>query len=294
MTNIIKDPKEILKLEEELANYEGEDRVVSSHELAEEFSKTEDSVFRYQLGIPTIDRLLDGVEGGELVEIIGPSGEGKSTLMMTLTRNLADAGVRFVWFSLEVTPRQFLNKLKKQSDRELPLFYMPAKNNADHFKWLEQRIVEAVVKYNVQAVFIDDLHSIYSLYEMNNQNSSLNFGHLATMIKDIALAHNVVLFLQAHTADNKTAPTAEPRKEDVRDSGLIIRKADTVLGIWRVNNDADKAMKNKRPKDLEETDTWSKIKVLKNRREGTVGFCIVDHQNHYLKEIDPHDEDIDW
>jgi hypothetical protein len=78
-------------------------------------------------------------------------------------------------------------------------------------------------------------------------------------------------------------PLAEPRKEDVRDSGLIIRLADTIIGIWRINNGEYKT--TKRPKDLKENDTWAKVKILKNRGEGTLGSWIMNHENHYLTEV---------
>ncbi len=70
--------KELMEREEQLAHYEGRDKIVSSHELAEELSKTEESVFKVGTGIKSLDRILgDGVEAGELIVVTGPTGEGK-------------------------------------------------------------------------------------------------------------------------------------------------------------------------------------------------------------------------
>ena len=61
--------------------------------------------------------------------------------------------------------------------------------------------------------------------------------------------------------------------------------------MWRVNT-GDSHPK-KRPKDLEEHDNWAKVKVLKNRGEGTMGWWIMSHVNHYLEEITSPDDEFD-
>lgn len=59
--------KELALLEKTLAEYQGEDRIISSHELAEDLKKTEDSAFVIKTRVPSIDRILNGVEAGELL-----------------------------------------------------------------------------------------------------------------------------------------------------------------------------------------------------------------------------------
>jgi replicative DNA helicase len=272
----------LLKKEEQLYSYEGEDRVVSSHELAAELDKTKESVFRLNTKVPTLDRLLDGIEAGELVIVTGPTGEGKTTLLMSITKNLAEQSIKSCWFTLEVTPRQFLNKLTLMSD-QLPLFYLPRQNTENYITWIEDRIIEAKVKYNIHAIFIDHIHQIFSLQRMSN-NVSLEIGDLVAKIKDIAIVHNVVIFLIAHSKDQMLV-TTEPRKEDIRDSGLISRLADTIIGVWRTTND-DNGQLTSRPKQINEADNRSKVRVFKNRRTGMLGGFVMTHTKHYLTEFD--------
>lgn len=278
--------RELALLEESLYSYTGEDRVISSHELAEDLSKTEESTFIIKTHVPTLDRVLGGVEAGELIIVTGPTGEGKTTLLMTITANMCHDNIRSAWFTLEVTPRQFIKKMiSATGDEKLPLFYVPRQNADNTVNWLIDRIIEAKVKYDVQAIYIDHIHMIFSLEKMAGNNLSLEIGDIVGKIKAIAIQYNLVVFLIAHSRDNTTTPNAEPKKEDIRDSGLIIRQADSILGVWRVPNDS--SIKDTKRKEINEGDTWSKVKIFKNRRTGELSKFFMDHKEHKLIELDP-------
>lgn len=273
-------PEDIRKLEDQLVSYEGDDRIVSSHYLADQLG-TEPEIVQHT-GIPSIDRILGGVEPGEMIIVSGPTGEGKTTLLMSITKNMAQKDVPSVWFTLEVTPKSFIQKIKRVCGDKMPLFYMPNRNTDNQLEWIEQRIVEATVKHNVKVVFIDHIHQIFSLHRVNSGSISLEIGDMVGKIKQMAIDHHLVIFLIAHTRDNSTTPSAEPRKEEIRDSGLISRLADAILLVWRIKNgDEDK---NRRPQKLDENDTYAKVRIVKNRREGKLGTFIMDHQNGLLTE----------
>lgn len=275
---------EIVKKEEELYNYDGDDRIIPASELQLELLKSDSSVFNLKTGILSMDRILDGVECGELVVVTGLSGYGKTTFLMTLTNNMADMGIKSVWFTLEVTPRQFLKKMSMRSVN-LPEFYIPKDNKDNSLYWIEERILEAKTKYDSKVVFIDHINMIYSL-EHSKGNVSLELADLVAKIKQIAIKYNQVIFLVAHCKD--TIENKEPTERDIRDSGMIVRLADTVMGIWRVRNDSDP--KDTKLKVLDEDDNQAKVRIWKNRRTGKLGYFFMEHKDHYLTEIEKNDD----
>lgn len=290
------------------------DRIVTSHELAKELNEISAEVFSAKTGFPTLDRILEGVEAGELIIVTGPTGEGKTSALMSITKNMIDANVNSVWFTLEVTPRQFLNKLVKSSNSNLPLFYIPHagfddvdlffvkqfeiehRRRFEMIDWIEIKIKEAIERARndgneLRAVFIDHIHQIFSISKVE-RNISLELGDMVAKIKQLAIKHNLVIFLIAHTKDDPQGTMREPRKEDIRDSGLISRLADTIIGVWRVTNDADDT--NNRRKEIGENDNKAKIRVFKNRRTGKLGWFFAYHCKHYLSEKDIQaDNDLD-
>lgn len=276
--------EKLYEVESRLSKYEGEDRIVSSEWLSEDLKKTQESVFIIPTGVQTIDRLHDGgFEAGELVIVTGPTGEGKTSLLMSMTKNMSEAGSASVWFTLEVTPRQFLKKISMGGKEIVPLFYLPKENTDNQVEWIEERIIEAKVKHNAKVIFIDHIHQIMSMAKMNKTtNISWELGDLVGKLKDIALTHNLIIFLIAHTKDDPMGSAREPRKEDIRDSGLISRLADSIVGIWRVPD--DEKLEGSRRKPLGESDTKSKVRVFKNRRTGKLGSFFMYHESHYLSE----------
>ena len=297
--------KEIIEVEDRLLNYTGPDRVVTSHELAEELKKTDESVFRFKTGMESLDKNLDGVEAGELIIVTGPTGEGKTTLLMSITRNIASDKINSLWFTLEVTPRQFINKLVKADEGAvLPTFYIPMagyddidrefmeefrrrkRREFEMIDWVEYKVIEAKLKSEakgetLRAVFIDHIHMIFSIARVE-RNVSLEIGDMVAKIKSIALENNIVIFLIAHSKDDPNGTNREPRKEDIRDSGLISRLADTIIGVWRIPNDDDGH--GTRRKEINEGDNKAKIRIFKNRRNGKLGSFTADHKDHYLTE----------
>ena len=272
--------RDMVNLEARLATYKGEDEVISSIEMAEILSKEEKSQFSFSTGITLLDGILNNVEAGELVIITGPTGEGKTSLMMTISKAMSINNTLPVWFELELTARQFFQKYNFQP----PLFYLPKRNTDNNILWLEERILEAIVKYNIKSVFIDDLHHLFSLIKIQG-NTALEIGDIIAKLKDIAVLNNLVIFLQVHVKDPQDATTREPILTDIRDSGLIKALADTVIGIWRVNNDTktEKGKKARR-QEIGDYDTKAKVRVWKNRREGKLSTFYLEMKDKFFVE----------
>lgn len=230
--------------EKQLYTYEGDDKIISSHEMQEIILSQKNRDFNIGSMCPKLDETLGGFEGGDVTVISGLTGEGKTLFSQSLTRNFHLHGIISTWFSYEVTPKWFLRAFGDT----LPTFYMPTKLKDNALDWLSDRIYEGKLKYGSQIVFIDHLHFLVDMRTRNNM--SLEIGYTMRYLKKIALEHNICIFLIAHTAMAK--PDVELGLDSLRDSSFIGQEADTVLMIWR------------KP----QSDNEAFLKVVKNRKRG--------------------------
>ena len=122
---------------------------------------------------------------------------------------------------------------------------------------------------------------IFSLSAMS-RNVSLEIGDMVAKIKEMAISYNIVIFLIAHTKDPSAETKREPKKEDIRDSGLISRLADSIIGVWRIQNKEDGTSTSRR--EIDEEDNKAKVRIFKNRRTGKLGWFTMYHVKHYLTE----------
>lgn len=209
---------------EELKEYDGEDRVISSYEMELEVRKNKTSEIKVKSGIPTLDRALDGgFQVGELYALSGPTKNGKTLFAQSLTKAAYEQQQFACWFSYELHPRQFL-----QCFPELPLLYMPKKLKSADMKWLEQRILESFTKYHTRIVFIDHLHFLFDMFR--TKNPSLEIGTVIRKLKTIAVDNDLIIFLLCHT--NKSGMD-NLSYQSIRDSSFVAQESDSVFMICR-------------------------------------------------------------
>jgi len=256
-----------LKELEILSRYAGEDEVISSKTaqdiLSEEAGKV---VLNINTKLPTLDNLIGGFREGQVIIISGPTGSGKTSLCQTITENIAQQNINCLWFSYEVGMEEFFSKFS-----EVPLFYLPKTTKQNSLLWLEDRIVEAIAKFNCKAVFVDHLHYLLEMQKMAEAKSiSLLIGMMMRELKRMAIKHQIIIFLVSHL--RKTILDKLPEIDDMRDSSFVGQEADTVIFIKRLK-DGDLMTNN------------ATIKVAKNRRTGNLGLVKVQYINKKFSEI---------
>jgi len=234
--------------EDRLYNYHGDDRIVLSKELKEQYdlSKEEMKKFMYRFDMPALDEAIDGVQAGEMTVISGLTGNGKTLLAQTFTRNFSEQDIPCLWFTYEVMGRQFLGQFGDQ----MPTFAMPNVLKSNSIDWIEERIYESVLKYETKIVFIDHLHYLIDLGM--KQNVSLEIGKLMRHLKKIAIRYVQAIFLVCHMT--KLHEEKEPDNENLRDSALIACESDNVFFVWRKKTKPQEAV----------------LKISKNRRNGVM------------------------
>lgn len=68
----------------------------------------------YPIGLRSLDNILWGVHKKEILTIAARTSQGKSALSIFLTKNLVDTGKRVIYFSLEMSKEQILERLLTQ------------------------------------------------------------------------------------------------------------------------------------------------------------------------------------
>jgi len=248
----------------ELRNYSGEDRIITSYDLQEIIKNDVDNEVKIYSKMPGLDEAIDGFEGGELIIISGKMKNGKTLLAQTLTVSFQRQDVKSLWYSYEMTPKQFLRAFKD----EIPYFLCPMSLKAYSMPWVIDRMLEALVKHGIRVVFIDHLHFLFDM--ARTKNTSLEIGQVVRELKAVAIRYNLVIFLMAHM--KKVEFDKEPTEADLRDSSLLASESDTGLILWRLKNTENRAV----------------LKVPYCRRTGAMGkkINIIKNENGLLGEFD--------
>lgn len=207
-----------------LKEYDGEDKVVTSHELKLKLDSEKDSEVRVISKIPGIDRACEGFQGGELIVISGPTKNGKTLLAQTFTYNFAQQFMFPLWFSFEVPAKQFLNQFK-----DLPLIYMPQKLKAQAMDWFNDRVQESFLKYHTRVIIIDHLHYLIDL--ARQKQVSIEIGTIIRQLKTLAVQGDYVIFLLCHTTKGNQEDNLS--YNSIRDSSFISQESDSVIMIRR-------------------------------------------------------------
>jgi replicative DNA helicase len=261
LDNELEKVKQEQSLQEELdimADYRGKDEVISSHQMLEMMKDEMKNppVKFFSVNIPTLDKLVDGFREGDLVTISSPTKQGKTTLAQSLTHDFAEKDIPCLWFSWELTKREFMEKFGDT----MPFFSLPKNLMGNSVEWVEKKVVESIAKFGTKIVFLDHLHFIVDLKTISQRSGvSLVIGGVMRELKRIALKWNICIFLIAHVTKINFEKES-PSLSDIRDSSFIAQESDTVLMIWR-----------KMDKKTKEYSVESVLSVQANRRNGNCG-----------------------
>src|SRR5260221_12811608 len=89
-----------------------EDRIISSLENNKELENAAKQKF-HESKLPFLDRLIGGFAAGDFIVLGGNTGAGKTTFLQTITRNFAKQNIGCLWFSVELSYREFLGRFGK-------------------------------------------------------------------------------------------------------------------------------------------------------------------------------------
>jgi replicative DNA helicase len=244
----------------------------------------------YITGYDALDTLLGHVSPGDLVVLAGRPSIGKTALGLGMALNLAQAGHRVLWCSLEmlavkmwqrltimrsgVTVRELRNPFCSEDRRnswfaaaltveKLPLSIFTGPLTPEKLVDLIRAERQAA---GIEVVFVDHLGLMQPGCKTNTRNDEVSA--ISRGLKAAAMQQCVPVFALCQL--NRQVEQREnhrPRMSDLRDSGGVEQDADAVILIHR----EDYYRKQANP-DTTEIDGLAEVFVTKSRN-GPTGTC---------------------
>jgi replicative DNA helicase len=218
------------RLREAMKVYQGDDKLESSHDI-EKRLREGDPIPVMATGIESLDTLLrGGVRPGQLIVIGAQAKSGKTEFCIFLTNKMQER--KPLWFSYEDGAEELVERFMDRSVT-VPLFYTPSALKHRSVEWIEERIVESIVKYGTELVFIDNLQSAVP----RGMSQEQEYTFFVRGLKDIAEKWNVPIILVHHVV--KSDMERAPDVNDLKGASSIAQFANTVIMLWRQTARAD-------------------------------------------------------
>lgn len=254
-----------------MLSMEEKDRIVQSTELKKELDNAPKQAF-FKSNNKYLDQLIGGFAEGDLIVLGGNPKCGKTTLLQTWTRQFAEQGLGCLWFSVELSNREFISRFGE----DLPIFYLPRimPTKTTH-TWIEKKILEAKAKHDIKFVFVDHIGMVADedMYRQSNAVDVLDSRIFR--LKRFALEQHVCLIavspLVLQTLRKKKT---EPSIGDFRGTAMTGYTADTLMVIDRLAGKSRIETANDEEAELDklvgvQARTDSYLYVIDSRRTGT-------------------------
>ena len=195
-----------------------------------------------------------GWHTGDMIIIAGRTSQGKSTLAMTIARNMAVSGIPSAYYSLEMGAKQLTARMlardcqltssrmlyDKLNDDELARFdkasegytqlpiYFDDKSKTS-FSRICTSIRAMVRKHGIKVAYIDYLQILVNSSKTDNREQLL--GDMARDLKRLAVELNICIVAVSQLSRSKDKP--EPTLAELRGSGQIEEACDMAVLVYR-------------------------------------------------------------
>lgn len=249
-------------------------------------------------GTPTGFVRLDekgGLHPSDLIIIGGESSHGKSSLLMSILKNVAEHGERASVYSLEMTKEQLAARLVSMktgipasdimykgdlSPQELEMIdaakgMLPGEylffddESTSNIDTILLSIRKMKMKYDIKGAAVDYLQ-ILSVNSKTANTREQQMGDAARRLKNLAKELGIWIIALSQLSRNSQEP--EPTLNRLRDSGQIAEAADVVIFVYRPSL---KGLTFSHPfEDVpeEEVENKAQIDVAKGRNIGVFKF----------------------
>lgn len=224
------------KLKRVAKEYSGEYELVWSQDTLEEIRKKPKKT-GHKSGVPEFDELTGGFRPQQMIGIGAQSGHGKTAFGLWLLKQYESLNP--VLLPLEQSSEELIEQ-RDENGQFIPKYLSPKKHSAFvNPDWIEQRIVEAIAKYNSQLIMLDHMGYIEAGEDYRREGEHLRIEKKLQAIKHLAIKWNVtiVILIQLSQLEEENAP----QLRDLKGSSAIRQECDKIILLWRNNTKSGKA-----------------------------------------------------
>lgn len=243
-------------------------------------SRKESNTMLVRTGYPALDmKCGGGFRRGDLIIVAARTSVGKSTYAENIAENVANAGMRVLFASVEMTPEQMLYRYAVRSGKlsrstlefgitspgeedqvtalqaireEMPFFIFDAP--AATVPMIRAQISRLSTRGPLSLVVVDYLQLLMDAGANSKEaKEHLRIGQITKALKHLAREYDVPIILISQLNRNLEYRGGEPKLADLRESGRIEEDADLVLMLWEVETE-------------DVTGNNTRLKIEKNRQ----------------------------
>lgn len=212
-----------------------------------------------KVGLPNLDDMIGGLEGGDIIVIGARPAVGKSALVTQITTNLAEQGKKIGFYNLEMSDKQMYERfVASQSGLGLTRIRRAVKFLGDEekrFKMANNALAERsniVISTGAKTVseirsesrhmgfdviVIDYLQLIRS-DTFYRGNRVAEVGAISKAIKALAMELNIpIILLSQLNRASEGRETREPSMSELRESGDIEQAASVIILLWNMSEE---------------------------------------------------------
>lgn len=241
-----------------------DDKTAKAKTLAQIAEEYQNSYFRehpdgLKVGLPNLDDMIGGLEGGDIIVIGARPAVGKSALVTQITTNLAEQGKKIGFYNLEMSDKQLYERfVASQSGLGLTRIRRAVKFLGDEekrFKMANNTLAERsniVISTGAKTVseirsesrhmgfdviVIDYLQLIRS-DTFYRGNRVAEVGAISKAIKALAMELNIpIILLSQLNRASEGRETREPSMSELRESGDIEQDASVIILLWNMSEE---------------------------------------------------------
>lgn len=268
-------------------------------ELFQERTKPEFKDRLLFTGVQALDDKLQGINETDICIIAGRAGNGKTETAITFTKNIIEAGGSVLFFSLEMSKEQIMDRLvasasglnsskirnpERMSDEDFALLGHGMTRLQDKKLFIVDKggltmdQIIAISEEHIQehgkpnAIVIDYIGLVRHGALDGRINRTYQIGESMEKLKTFCKDNHSPVFLLAQL--NRNADGSRPTNADLRDSGSLEQDASQIIMVH-----------NQRDKDTNEPHKYTEWIVTKNRF-GESGTVYVEFKNGQFVECD--------